>query len=88
MEVNSLIVIIIAMMVGLVVGFEVGMNTMRRRMTEIIEKAAESAKRQIEEKRKTREAQFMDTWKLIFEQASKSKEKEQKEDGIQSERDI
>lgn len=52
MEVSSLTVILVAMAIGLIVGFEVGQNVMRKRITEIVEKAAETTRKELEQKRK------------------------------------
>ena len=89
MEVSSLTVILVTMMLGLIVGFEIGQSVMRRRITEVIERAVESTKKELEQKRRVQEeardnlTKLANTWKDIYEKSKK----EQKENGIKSNAD-
>ena len=89
MEVSSLTVILVAMAIGLIVGFEVGQNVMRKRITEIVKNAVETAQKEKEQKQKETEQRLKSlakTWTELARYVSVEKEKikEQKENGIQS----
>lgn len=55
MEVNSLVIILVAMAIGIMVGFELGQSIMRKRFEELIKKAAEEIRIEMERKKKEQE---------------------------------